>query len=299
LLADFQALISGAGTSLWRSTQILALSTVYFGLLALLVKGTEAIDAAKRARRETSVNLWLWVLDALLFAPLIAIVVQVIRWAVPGSPFEVVRPESWDSLPFAVTAVAAIFVGDFISYWRHRIEHTRLLWPSHAIHHSDTEMTWLTLSRFHPINRLTTMTIDTAFLAVAGFPEWALVLNVIVRHFYGEFIHADFPWTYGPLGRVMVSPVMHRWHHARDVAGAGSNFSTVFSVFDQAFGTYYVPGVCDVPLGVNDEMGKGTTGQLLYPFLEWGGRIARRRGRSPQCTQNLDHDARVPSGSRQ
>jgi hypothetical protein len=31
-------------------------------------------------------------------------------------------------------------------------------------------MTWLTLSRFHPVNRLTTMVIDTAFLAMAGFP---------------------------------------------------------------------------------------------------------------------------------
>ncbi len=75
---------------------------------------------------------------------------------------------------------------------------------------------------------------------------------------------------------MFVSPVMHRWHHARDVTGAGSNFATVFSVFDQAFRTYYVPGLCTVPLGVNDEMGKGTVGQLMYPFVEWGGRIAAR-----------------------
>ena len=74
----------------------------------------------------------------------------------------------------------------------------------------------------------------------------------------------------------MVSPAMHRWHHARDVEGSGSNFATVFSVFDQWFGTYYVPGPCNVPLGVNDDMGRGTTGQLLYPFVEWGGRIASR-----------------------
>jgi sterol desaturase/sphingolipid hydroxylase (fatty acid hydroxylase superfamily) len=115
---------------------------------------------------------------------------------------------------------------------------------------------------------------------------------VIVRHFYGEFIHADFPWTYGPLGRVMVSPVMHRWHHARDVEGSGSNFATVFSVFDQAFGTYYVPGICTVPLGVNDEMGRGTTGQLLYPFLEWGGRIATRlRGKSKSLERAAPHTA--------
>jgi sterol desaturase/sphingolipid hydroxylase (fatty acid hydroxylase superfamily) len=284
MLPDLQAFSSNSAASLWKAAQMLALSAVYFGLLALLVKGTGAIEAAKRARHETSINLWLFVLDVLLIAPFIAIVVRVIRLGIGGSPLELVRPEWWNALPIVVTGVAAVFVGDFISYWRHRLEHTRLLWPSHAIHHSDTEMTWLTLSRFHPINRLTTMVVDTAFLAVAGFPEWSLVLNVIVRHFYGEFIHADFPWTYGPVGRVMVSPAMHRWHHARDVEGSGSNFATVFSVFDQAFGTYYVPGPCTVPLGVNDEMGPGARGQLLYPFVEWGGRIAARirQARQPE-----------------
>ena len=276
MFSDLQGVFSNSAVSLWKAVQMLALSAVYFGLLALLVKGTGAIDAAKRARRETSVNLWLFVLDVLLIAPLVAVVVRIIRVAIAGSPLELVRPDWWDSVPLVVTGVAAVFLGDFISYWRHRLEHTRLLWPSHAIHHSDTEMTWLTLSRFHPINRFTTMAIDIAFLAMVGFPEWALVLNVIVRHYYGEFIHADFPWTYGPVGRVMVSPAMHRWHHARDVEGSGSNFATVFSVFDQAFGTYYVPGPCNVPLGVNDEMGHGTAGQLLYPFVEWGGRIATR-----------------------
>ena len=282
MFSDLQAFSSSSAASLWKGAQMLALSAVYFGLLALLVKGTGAIEGAKRARRETSVNLWLFVLDALLIAPFIGIVVRIIRLSVGGSPLELVGPDWWDSLPLMVTGVAAVFAGDFISYWRHRLEHTRLLWPSHAIHHSDTEMTWLTLSRFHPINRLTTMAIDTAFLAMAGFPEWSLVLNVIVRHFYGEFIHADFPWTYGPAGRVLVSPAMHRWHHARDVEGSGSNFATVFSVFDQAFGTYYVPGPCTVPLGVNDEMGPGTRGQLLYPFVEWGGRLATRMRQARQ-----------------
>jgi sterol desaturase/sphingolipid hydroxylase (fatty acid hydroxylase superfamily) len=289
--------MSGAGTSLWKATLMLGVSAIYFGLLALLIKGTDAIAAAKRAWRETSVNLWLFVLDALLIAPLIAVIVRIIRLSLSASPFELIRPASWESLPIAVTAFAVVFVGDFVSYWRHRLEHTRMLWPSHAIHHSDTDMTWLTLSRFHPINRLTTMIVDTAFLAIVGFPEWSLVLNVIVRHVYGEFIHADLPWTYGPVGRVMVSPVMHRWHHARDVAGAGSNFATVFSVFDRAFGTYYVPGLCTVPLGVNEEMGQGTTGQLVFPFVEWGKKIATSMNRPRRDKRDpVDHDAPVSAG---
>ena len=292
MFADLPAFFTGIATGFWQAIQLLALSALFFGLLALLVKGKEAIEATKRAKSETLVNLRLFVLDSLFFGPVVVIVVQIIRWAISGSPMELISPRSWESLPVALTAAAAVFFGDFISYWRHRLEHTRTLWPSHAIHHSDTEMTWLTLNRFHPINRLTTMSVDIAFLAVVGFPDWALVANVMVRHFYGEFIHADFPWTYGPLGRVFVSPVMHRWHHARDVEGSGSNFATVFSVFDQAFGTYYVPGLCNVPLGVNDDMGRGATGQLLYPFVAWGGRLAKRlrstRGRRSLLSKNAE-----------
>ena len=274
MFSDLQAFFTDSAAGLWRATQMLALSAVYFGLLALLVKGLGAVEAARRSRHETAINLWLFVLDVLLFAPVVAIIIQIIRGGLAGSPLELVRPAWWDSLPIVVTGFVAVFAGDFISYWRHRLEHTRMLWPSHAIHHSDTEMTWLTLSRFHPINRVTTMAIDLSFLTIMGLPEWALALNVAIRHFYGEFIHADFPWTYGPVGRVMVSPAMHRWHHARDVEGSGSNFATVFSVFDQWFGTYYVPGPCNVPLGVNDDMGRGATGQLIYPFVEWSSRIA-------------------------
>jgi sterol desaturase/sphingolipid hydroxylase (fatty acid hydroxylase superfamily) len=292
VFADLQAYFAGIAISFWKSTHMLALSAVFFGLLALLVKGKDAIEAAKRAKRETSVNLKLFVFDSLLFGPVVVTVVQIIRSSISGSPLELISPRSWDSVPLLLTGTAAVFCGDFISYWRHRMEHTRVLWPSHAIHHSDTEMTWLTLLRFHPINRLTTMSVDIAVLAVAGFPLWALVLNVIVRHFYGEFIHADFPWTYGPLGRVFVSPAMHRWHHARDVEGSGSNFATVFSVFDQAFGTYYVPGLCNVPLGVNDDIGKGATGQLLYPFVAWSGTLANRlrlrRGRRSLLNENAE-----------
>jgi len=266
-------LVFSAIASLWTALQLLLLSACVFALIALLVKGRQAIAAAERARKELPVNLSLYVLDVLLVAPVIAIVVLAIRSAVASHSLEVIEPQAWAISPQPITLFAVLFIGDFFSFIRHRIEHTRLLWPAHAVHHSDTEMTWLTLVRFHPINRLTTMVIDTTLLALVGFPEWALIANVMVRHFYGEFIHADLPWTYGPLGRVFVSPSMHRWHHARDVTGAGSNFATLFSVFDQMFGTYYVPGPCHVPLGVTDDIAPGASGQLMYPLVAWGKRL--------------------------
>jgi hypothetical protein len=135
-------------------------------------------------------------------------------------------------------------------------------------------MTWLTLERFHPINRLTTFLIDSSALLLLGLPPAALIANMLVRHYYGYLIHADLPWTYGPLGRVFVSPAMHRWHHAADKAAFDTNYATVFSIFDQAFGTYRVPGPCTVPLGVTDDMAPTLAGQMSYAFSP---RAYRRR----------------------
>ena len=270
------SVLLSAAQSLWLAGQVLLLSAVLFGSLAVLLKGDEAFTAARRAAAEIRINLSLFLIDALLVAPLVGLVVQIIRRAVIWQDMMAVSPDRWSSVGTVGTLVAVAFLGDFGSYWRHRFEHTRWLWPAHAVHHSDTEMSWLTLQRFHPVNRLTTSAIDIAFLALLGFPDWALVANEMLRHYYGEFIHADLPWTYGPLRVVLVSPAMHRWHHARDVVGTGSNFATVFSVFDRAFGTYHLPGLCSVPLGVTDEMGQGTARQLLYPFLAWANDLRRR-----------------------
>jgi sterol desaturase/sphingolipid hydroxylase (fatty acid hydroxylase superfamily) len=275
LINELARLLQSTAHSLWIATQLLGLSAVSFAALALLVKGAEAVAAARRALGELRVNLSLYALDALLVGPALAILVSAIRSGVTRYSLSLIEPRAWSLIGPGGTLVAVALAGDFIAYWRHRLEHTRWLWPAHAIHHSDAEVTWLTLVRFHPINRVTTQCIDIGGLALLGFPEWGLVAYVMLRHYYGQFIHADLPWTYGPLKKLFVSPVMHRWHHARDVTGAGSNFATVFSLFDVAFGTYYVPGLCRVPLGVTDDMGSDTAGQLVYPFSAWAGNFFR------------------------
>jgi sterol desaturase/sphingolipid hydroxylase (fatty acid hydroxylase superfamily) len=255
--------------SLRVASELLIYSAVAYVFLALLVKGRKAFGLAKRAMPEIRLNLAWYFFDALFIAPVIALAVASCRAIVGHYGLALVDGSTWIEIGKPATIIAAVFAGDFVSYWRHRLEHTRWIWPAHAIHHSDSQMTWLTLARFHPVNRFVTAMIDIGVLALLGFPTWALVANEIVRHYYGEFIHADSPWTYGPIGRVLVSPTMHQWHHARDVIGAGSNFATVFSIFDQAFGTYHVPGLCKVPLGVTEEVGGGIARQLLYPFLSW------------------------------
>jgi sterol desaturase/sphingolipid hydroxylase (fatty acid hydroxylase superfamily) len=298
MIHDGVRVIESAAVSLWLALKVLFYSAVWFSGLALLIKGREALRAARRAAKEVRLNLELYVVDALLIGPVVALLVRGIRLSVELSHFDLVDQTLWAHAGRGVTLVAVLFAGDFVSYWRHRLEHTRWLWPAHAVHHSDTQMTWLTLARFHPINRLSTAAVDITGLAILGFPAWALVANELVRHYYGEFIHADLPFTYGRLGRLFVSPAMHRWHHARDVVGSGSNFATVFSVFDQAFGTYHLPGLCTVPLGVTDEIGPGLMGQLRFPLVVWFRPVSTRLREVFRPATRRVREESAPQGNR-
>ena len=255
-----------AAASLIEALRTLAIAAPCFALLAIFLKGREALAAARRAFSESRLNLKILVFDALLVAPLLALASTGMAAAFKAAGLILMPPETWSGLPPIVVVVVAVLAGDFIGYWRHRLEHTRLLWPSHAVHHSDTEMTWLALFRFHPLNRVSSVVLDFAFLLMLGLPPYALIANTAVRHWYGMFIHADIPWTYGKLGYVFVSPAMHRWHHAKDARAFNTNYATVFSIFDLAFGTYRVPGLCTTPLGIFDEIGAGLAKTLAHPF---------------------------------
>lgn len=263
------ALFEHALAAAVQGVVVLVLPAAFFAALAVALRGQDAVAAARQAGEEVRINLGLHFLDAIFILPVAALLVAGIAALLQRWQLVLFEPALWDALGVYPVLILVVLLGDFIGYWRHRLEHTALLWPSHAIHHSDTEMTWTTLARFHPVNRLVTTAVDSAFLLALGFPPWAIVANNVVRHYYGYFIHADLPWTYGPLGAIFVSPAMHRWHHARELRYAGTNFATVFSIFDRAFGTLSVPGPCTVPLGVQEDMGKGLRGQLAHPFKVW------------------------------
>ena len=279
-LSDFFFTSFGA---LVRAFESILAAGVFFVLLAMLMNGREVFARFRRVLPETLLNLKIIVFNVLFVVPLILFGSTLMHAFVEAAGLRLVQPGAWSAWPAVLVMAAAVTVGDFVGYWRHRLEHLPLLWPAHAVHHSDTEMTYLSLERFHPLNYVTTFLIDNAALLLLGLPPYALVANNLVRHYYGYFIHADLPWTYGPLGKVFVSPAMHRWHHAADRRAFDTNYATVFSLWDRSFGTWRVPGPCDVPLGVTDDMEPTLSGQLSYVFTRrahpW--LFRRRKAREP------------------
>jgi sterol desaturase/sphingolipid hydroxylase (fatty acid hydroxylase superfamily) len=242
-----------------------------FAALAWLTKGWRgALAGARAAAGETKINAVMVVIDALAVGPVLTVGVAAVIGAVASHGLQLDSARLWAWMGRWPTVAAAVVVGDFLGYWRHRAQHSRWLWPAHAIHHSDRQLTWLTLERMHPIDRLGSLA-DMVILSALGFPVWALAANALVRHYWGYVIHADLPWTLGKAGWLINSPAMHRWHHAREVEGSGYNFATVFSVWDRAFGTYRQPGPCTAPLGVDEDLGEGALGQYAHPLKVWLG----------------------------
>ena len=261
-----QAVLVHAWEASLEALRTLAMPIPFFVALGLIVKGRQFAKDVIKAANEARINVAIHFTDAVLVAPILAVLTVAMQSTFQKAGISSVTEPVWNSLPAPLVAFVAVFLADFIGYWRHRIEHTPLLWPSHSVHHSDTEMTWLAIFRFHPINRLTTFIFDMGILLALGLPASALLAAVAVKHFYGAFIHANLPWTYGPLKYVFVSPVMHRWHHATDKAAYNTNYATVFSLFDLAFGTFRVPGQCNVPLGIEGWQNKGFIAQMIHPF---------------------------------
>ncbi len=270
-------------TELWSqvvsASQELIWVSVAFFWLSLILKGEAAVAWIKRSWSEARLNIFYYFTDVILIAPIAALMIAAINYGFVEGELSLFSHETYEDWPILATLLLCVAASDFIGYWRHRLLHTAALWPVHSIHHSDTEMTWTTLARFHPLNRLMTIALNAIFLSLLGVPPGIIALNGIFRHYYGYYIHGDFPWTYGPLRYVFVSPVMHRWHHVREIEGTGSNFTTVFALIDVVFGTFYMPKRKVPALGITERPFPDTwVGQTLYPFRVWAGRLMARSG---------------------
>ena len=118
----------------------------------------------------------------------------------------------------------------FVHFANHRV---RVLWRFHELHHSQEDMNVLTVFRTHPL-------IHVSYLlalvpGVVLLANGALSISVLVV--YGgivAFAHSNTRLSFGPLGRVFVSPNFHRIHHQLD-GPQDVNLGFALSIWDQIF----------------------------------------------------------------
>ena len=148
------------------------------------------------------------------------------------------RAPNLGDVPRMAILVLAVLLMDAFNWLAHWSNHRwAALWRFHAVHHSQEELSVLTSFRAHPL-------VHTSFL-ISVIPVVVLSSNatipatvITVYICLSSLPHANLPWTFGPLGKVIVSPAYHRLHHAskgRIDLNLGSVF-TIWDVDDQAGG---------------------------------------------------------------
>jgi sterol desaturase/sphingolipid hydroxylase (fatty acid hydroxylase superfamily) len=144
------------------------------------------------------------------------------------------RWPGWLLIPLTVVAM------DGANWLAHYADH-RLgaLWRFHALHHSQEELSALTSFRAHPLMHTTGFLLAT-IPVVALMPTRPIVPVVITVYVcIGTLQHANLRWTFGPVGRVIVSPAYHRLHHATD--NQAVNLGVVLTIWDVLIGRARFP----------------------------------------------------------
>jgi sterol desaturase/sphingolipid hydroxylase (fatty acid hydroxylase superfamily) len=141
----------------------------------------------------------------------------------------------WLIIPLALVAM------DFANWLAHYADHRiGALWRFHALHHSQEELSVLTSFRAHPLMHTTGFVLATipVMTLVPARPVAPVLITCYVC--IGTLQHANLRWTFGPAGKVIVSPAYHRLHHAADVQDI--NLGVVLTIWDALAGRARFPG---------------------------------------------------------
>jgi sterol desaturase/sphingolipid hydroxylase (fatty acid hydroxylase superfamily) len=145
----------------------------------------------------------------------------------------IVIPKSGAVPKWAVITV--IFVAmDFCNWFAHFANHrVRLMWRFHELHHSQEDMSVLTVFRTHPLIHVSyLMALVPAIVLLANGALSSTILVIYAATV--AFAHSNTNLGFGPLERIFVSPNFHRIHHKLD-GPQDVNLGFALTIWDQIF----------------------------------------------------------------
>ena len=149
--------------------------------------------------------------------------------------------EHWPGWLLVPLTVVAMDGANWLAHYAdHRLDP---LWRFHALHHSQEELSVLTSFRAHPLMHTTGFLLATVPVVVLMPTRPIAPVLITIYICIGTLQHANLRWTFGPLGRVLVSPAYHRLHHAPDTQGV--NLGVVLTIWDVLVGRARFTGRSD------------------------------------------------------
>ncbi|MBM4381824.1 MAG: sterol desaturase family protein [Deltaproteobacteria bacterium] len=148
-------------------------------------------------------------------------------------------PNSW---PLLAQLPLALVVAELFQYWSHRLSHEWApLWRLHATHHSAPRLYFLNAARFHPLDIVVDTTAGLIPLVALGCPAPVQALFALFTSVFGYLQHSNVRLSLGPLNYVFSMAELHRWHHAKDLREANTNYGSNLILWDLVFGTFFWP----------------------------------------------------------
>ena len=170
----------------------------------------------------------------------------------------------------AAVLISTIII-DFFQYWFHRLQHGRLLWPQHTVHHSDLSLDVTTTQRAHFLDHLflpIAMTLPMALLF--DLPASQIIVLSLLPYLWPYFIHANIRLGFGRAWWLLTSPQYHRIHHSIESKHRDRNFALWIPLWDVLFGTAYAPCADEFPAtGVANVKISTIDGAFMYPMKRW------------------------------
>jgi sterol desaturase/sphingolipid hydroxylase (fatty acid hydroxylase superfamily) len=170
--------------------------------------------------------------------------------------------------PWIVQFIEIMVLTDLAQYWFHRAFHrVPFLWGFHAVHHSAKAMDWLAGARMHFFEIILLRGLTSLPLLTFGFAPSAMQAYIALVYVYSSLIHANLRGDFPRLGKWLVTPRFHHWHHGREKEAIDVNFAIHFPWLDRLFGTYHFPeGRWPKAYGVPEKVPNGYRAQFAYPF---------------------------------
>ena len=142
-----------------------------------------------------------------------------------------------DGMALWLAIPLAFLFHEFAYYWDHRLGHRiGLLWAFHAIHHSSNEFNHSTAARGFVLDgQLKALFALPA--ALIGVEPIIFIAVSVCTNAFGIWNHASYVPRLGWLDRVLMTPKMHKVHHANQPQYIDRNYSQVTLLFDRLFGS--------------------------------------------------------------
>jgi sterol desaturase/sphingolipid hydroxylase (fatty acid hydroxylase superfamily) len=275
--------LAGFAGTLW-----FVLLTALFEHLIPFKKEWSTLYSAQN-RKDTKINVMYMVSSYLtqefvVKAVIMAALIPAIAWLAHSQQDSVLArywPQQW---PLFWQVLALFLITDFNDYWLHRTMHEwHHGWAMHKIHHSMEQLNWSASAKLHVLEHFFNNAPRVIVLTLLGVKPEITLVYFMYNNALGFLVHSNIALNTRWLNYILYMPDHHRFHHSQIHREADTNYSGPTIIWDQIFGTFYLPNRNGPEkLGINPDekivigqhslpIWQSYWQQFKSPFRHWAG----------------------------